>query len=78
LIAPLRSTFTLGEINLQLAGKRLISRRELTGCADGEEHLHRVEEEKHDEQRDGRPQGKTQRLHGVQRLHVCGSNGFAP
>jgi hypothetical protein len=40
---------------------------ELTRCAHGEEHLHRVEEEEHDEQRDGRSERQTQCMRRVQR-----------
>ena len=40
------------------------------GRAEGEQDLHRVEEEEHHQQRDGRAQGKAEGLHRVQRLHV--------
>lgn len=51
--------------------KRKKKRRErLTGRADGEEELHRVEEEEHDEQGNGSAQRQAERLHGIQRLNI--------
>lgn len=40
---------------------------ELTGCTNGEQHLHGVEEEEHHEQRDRRAQWQAQRVGGVER-----------
>lgn len=39
----------------------------LTGCANSEKKLHRVEKEKHDKQRYGSTQGQAQRMHRIQR-----------
>ena len=45
--------------------------------ADGEQHLHRVEEEEHDEQGDGGAQGQAHRLQRVEGLDPVGPFRFA-
>ena len=63
-------TYKATEVNDYIAEKPYLMA--LTGGADCEQSLHGVEEEEHDEQRHGGTDGQTQRLEGVERLHVCG------
>ena len=62
-----------GSIQKQGVARRLPNPavpQSLTCSADGEQQLHRVEEEEHDEQRGRGSQRKTQRMHCVQRVDI--------
>ena len=47
-------------------------RQALTGGTDGEQQLHGIEKEEHDEKRNRGAERETKRLDRVQGLHICG------